>query len=147
MNCGHVLPGRPSMGSWITYGLGSENENLPGFVVLCPGYPIGGPPAWSSAFLPNSYQGTHLPTNETDPEKLIQFIRNNQLSPEQQQQQLALLDRLDRSYIDRVGYQPQLESNIKSMEVAYRMQTEAPAIFDISKESEATYCTTTHRQN
>lgn len=138
MNCGHVLPGRPSMGSWITYGLGSENENLPGFVVLCPGYPIGGPPAWSSAFLPNSYQGTHLPTNETDPEKLIQFIRNNQLSPQQQQQQLELLDRLDRSYIDRLGYQPQLESNIKSMEVAYRMQTEAPAIFDISKESEAT---------
>ncbi len=138
MNSGHQLPGRPAMGSWITYGLGSENENLPGFVVLCPGYPIGGPPAWSSAFLPNSYQGTHLPTNETDPQKLIQFIRNNRLSADQQQHQLELLDRLDRSYLDRIGYQPKLEASIKSMEVAFRMQTEAPAIFDIGKESEAT---------
>ncbi|MCI0621251.1 MAG: DUF1501 domain-containing protein [Acidobacteria bacterium] len=138
MNCGHQLPGRPSMGSWITYGLGSENENLPGFVVLCPGYPIGGPQAWSSAFLPNSYQGTHLPTNETDPEKLIQYIRNSRLTLDQQQHQLELLDKLDRSYLQHVGYQPQLEANIRSMEVAYRMQTEAPQVFDITKESEAT---------
>jgi hypothetical protein len=138
MNCGHPLPGRPSMGSWITYGLGTQNENLPGFVVLCPGYPIGGPQAWSSAFLPNSYQGTQLPTNETDPEKLIQYIRNNRLTPDQQQHQLELLDKLDRSYLQRVGYQPQLEANIRSMEVAYRMQTEAPEVFDITKESAAT---------
>jgi len=138
MNCGHPLPGRPSMGSWISYGLGSENENLPGFIVLCPGYPIGGPQAWSSAFLPNSHQGTHLPSYERDPEKLIQFIRNHRLTPDQQQRQLELLDKLDRSYIGRIGYQPHLEANIKSMEVAFRMQTEAPEIFDVEKETEAT---------
>lgn len=138
MNSGHPLPGRPSMGSWVSYGLGSENENLPGFIVLCPGYPIGGPQAWSSAFLPNSHQGTYLPTGERDPEKLIQFIRNHRLTPDQQHSQLELLDKLDRSYIGRIGYQPQLEANIKSMEVAFRMQTEAPEIFDIAKESPAT---------
>src|SRR5450755_3179630 len=76
MNCGHGLPGRPSMGSWLTYGLGSENHNLPGFVVLCPGYPVLGPQLWSSAFLPASYQGTYIPSGEHTPEKLVQNIRN-----------------------------------------------------------------------
>lgn len=137
MNCGHQLPGRPSLGSWVTYGLGSENENLPGFVVLCPGYPVMGPTLWSSAFLPNSYQGLHVRNSETAPEKLIHNIRNNQLSPLEQQRQLALLDKLDRSYLQRIGYQPDLESAIESMEIAFRMQTEVPAVFDISKESKS----------
>ena len=66
MNCGDKLPGRPSMGSWLTYGLGTENQNLPGFVVLCPGLPVVGPQLWSSAFLPGVYQGTYIPNNETD---------------------------------------------------------------------------------
>jgi len=138
MNSGHILPGRPSMGSWITYGLGTENQSLPGFIVLCPGYPIGGPQAWSSAFLPNAHSGIHVPTNETAPEKLIQYIRNGRLSEDQQQRQLELLGELDASYLQRVGYQPELEANIKSMETAFRMQTEAPGIFDIARESEAT---------
>ena len=63
MNCGHRVPGRPSMGSWLTYGLGSENQNLPGFVVLCPGYPIVGAQLWSSTFLPAIYQGTYIPNS------------------------------------------------------------------------------------
>jgi hypothetical protein len=138
MNCGHQLPGRPCLGSWITYGLGTENENLPAFVVLCPGVPTVGPALWSSAFLPNSYQGTYIPSNETDPEKFIESIHNKSLSPEQQQQQLELMDKLNRTYLTRIGYQPQLESSIKSMEVAFRMQTEAPVVFDISRESPAT---------
>ena len=65
MNCGDIQPGRPSMGSWITYGLGTENQNLPGFVVLCPGTPVVGPPLWNSAFLPGVYQGTHIVNHET----------------------------------------------------------------------------------
>ncbi len=138
MNCGHQLPGRPSLGSWVTYGLGTENQNLPGFVVLCPGYPVMGPVLWSSAFLPNSFQGTYIPNGETDPEKLLRNIRNHTMSADEQQRQLELLDKLDSSYLDRLGYEPQLEASIQSMEVAYRMQTEAPKVFDISRESAAT---------
>ncbi len=137
MNCGHQLPGRPSLGSWVTYGLGTENKDLPGFVALCPGYPVMGPVLWSSAFLPNTYQGAYIPNGEKDPEKLLQNIRNHQLSSSEQQRQLELLDKLDSSYLDQLGYQPQLESSIASMEVAYRMQTEAPKVFDITKEPEA----------
>ena len=81
MNSGDKLPGRPSMGSWLTYGLGTENQNLPGYIVLCPGLPVVGPQLWGSSFLPGVYQGTYIPNNETDPDKLIQFIRNKQLSP------------------------------------------------------------------
>jgi hypothetical protein len=137
MNCGHGLPGRPSMGSWLTYGLGTENRNLPGFVVLCPGYPVLGPQLWSSAFLPASNQGTYIPSGEHTPEKLVQNIRNRLYSQSQQERQLALLDKMNRSYLQQVGYQPQLESSIASMEVAFRMQMEAPGVFDITKESEA----------
>jgi hypothetical protein len=134
MNCGHGLPGRPSMGSWLTYGLGTENQNLPGFVVLCPGYPVLGPQLWSSAFLPASNQGTYIPSGEKTPEKLVQNIRNRVYTHSQQERQLALLDKMNRSYLERVGYQPQLESSIAAMEVAFRMQTEAPEVFDITKE-------------
>jgi hypothetical protein len=138
MNCGHGLPGRPSLGSWLTYGLGSENRNLPGFVVLCPGYPVLGPQLWSSAFLPAAYQGVYIPSGEREPEKLVRNIRNSQYSFDEQERQLSLLDKLNKSYLDRVGYQPQLESSIASMEVAFRMQMEAPDVFDIDKESEST---------
>ena len=80
MNCGHQLTGRPSMGSWITYGLGTENKNLPGFVVLCPGYPVMGPELWSSAFLPNVFGGAYIPTQEREPDRLLQNIRNKSLT-------------------------------------------------------------------
>ncbi|HWB98445.1 MAG TPA: DUF1501 domain-containing protein [Bryobacteraceae bacterium] len=138
MNCGHGLPGRPSMGSWLTYGLGSENQNLPGFVVLCPGYPVLGAQLWDSGFLPSVYQGTYIPSGEKDPERLVQNIRNAHYSADQQKEQLSLLDKLNRSYLSQVGHQPELEAGIQAMEVAYRMQAEAPGVFDISKESEAT---------
>ena len=137
MSCGHQLPGHPSMGSWITYGLGSENENLPGFVVLCPGNPTVGPPLWSSGFLPNSLQGAHIHNNETEPEKLVRNIRNATLGPDDQKRQLTLLERLNRSYLGRLGQQPALESSIEAMEVAFRMQTEAPRVFDITREKES----------
>ena len=138
MNCGEKLPGRPSMGSWITYGLGTENQNLPGFVVLCPGQPVVGPQLWSSTFLPAVYQGTQIPNNETDPDKLIQHIRNKQISLTDQRRQLDLLARLNQLQIDKAGPDPQLEASIQSAEIAYRMQTEAPEVFDITKENEKT---------
>ena len=71
LNCGDKMPGRPSMGSWVTYGLGTENQNLPGFVVLCPGVPVIGHELWSSSFLPAVYQGTYIPNNERKPEQLV----------------------------------------------------------------------------
>lgn len=138
MNCGEKLPGRPSMGSWITYGLGTENKNLPGFVVLCPGQPVVGPQLWSSTFLPAVYQGTQIPNNETDPDKLIQHIRNKRISLTDQRRQLDLLARLNQMQIDKAGPDPQLEASIHSAEIAYRMQTEAPEVFDIAKENEKT---------
>jgi len=138
MNCGHGLPGRPSLGSWLTYGLGTENQNLPGFIVLCPGYPVLGAQLWDSAFLPSMYQGTYIASGEKEPARLLQNIRNSRLSLAEQERQLALVSKLNRSYLDRLGSQPQLEAGIAAMEVAFRMQTEAPDVFDIRKESEAT---------
>ena len=91
MNCGHRVPGRPSMGSWLTYGLGSENQNLPGFVVLCPGYPIVGAQLWSSTFLPAIYQGTYIPNSEKTPDKLISYIRNPSTPLPEQRRALDLL--------------------------------------------------------
>jgi len=138
MNCGENLMSRPSMGSWITYGLGTENQNLPGYVVLCPGQPVVGSPLWNNSFLPAVYQGTYIPNNETDPEKLIRYIRNKQLMPAAQRRELDLLADLNRAHLDRREQDSQLEASIQSMEIAFRMQTEAPDAFDIRKESEAT---------
>ncbi|MBL8176368.1 MAG: DUF1501 domain-containing protein [Bryobacterales bacterium] len=136
LNCGHVLPGHPSMGSWLNYGLGTENQNLPGFVVLCPGLPVIGPQLWSSAYLPAIFQGTHIPNNEKEPEKLIQHLRNKLLAQPEQRKQLDLLSQLNRMHLKREGGDPQLESRIESMEIAYRMQTEAFDAFDVAKEPE-----------
>ncbi|MBM3774497.1 MAG: DUF1501 domain-containing protein, partial [Acidobacteria bacterium] len=135
MNCGDRLSGKPSMGSWLTYGLGTENQNLPGFVVLCPGLPVVGPQLWTSSFLPAVYQGTYIPNHQTDPEKLIQHIRNRELAPAVQRRQLDLVNRINQLHLSRSGDDPQLEGAIASLEIAYRMQTEAPDVFDISKES------------
>jgi hypothetical protein len=137
MNCGHRVPGRPSMGSWLTYGLGSENQNLPGFVVLCPGYPIVGPQLWSSTFLPAIYQGTHIPNNEKTTDKLIRYIRNDSATPAEQRRALDLLAKLNGLQEPRAGGDPQLEASIQASEIAYRMQSEAPEVFDITKEPEA----------
>ena len=137
-NCGILLPGRPSMGSWLTYGLGTENQNLPGFVVLCPGFPVVGPQLWTSSFLPAVYQGTYIPNNETEPEKLIPYIRNKDLGVSDQRRQLDLLAKLNRLNLEQAGPDPELEATIQSAEIAFRMQAEAPEVFDVTKESEAT---------
>ncbi len=138
MNSGDKFPGRPSMGSWLTYGLGTENQNLPGFVVMCPGLPIVGPQLWTSSFLPAVYQGTYIPNNESEPDKLVPYIRNKRMGVSEQRRQLDLLDKLNRIGLGRAGPDGQLEATIQSAEIAFRMQAEAPDVFDISKESEAT---------
>lgn len=136
MNCGHQLPGRPSMGAWVTYGLGTENRNLPGFVVLCPGFPVLGSSLWSAGYMPSQYQGVHIQNAAVEPEKLVPNLRNENLTPAEQRDQLALLDKLNRRHLDRLGHQPQLESAIASMESAYRLQSEAAGVFDIRQEPE-----------
>ena len=143
MNTGANQPGRPSMGSWLTYGLGTDNKNLPGFVVLCPEVPTTvGPPLWNSAFLPPVHQGTYISDNakeqKFDAEKLIPNIKNRTFDLARQKSELDLVSQLDRVQAQRTGADPQLESTIASMETAYRMQTEAPEVFDVSKESAAT---------
>jgi len=150
MNTGHTQVGRPSLGSWLTYGLGSDNQNLPGFVVLCPEVPTTvGPPLWNSAFLPAVHQGTFIADKveketeivgkDFDPKKLISFIHNDKFSLPEQRRELDLLEQLDRLRLQRDAVKdPQLEATLSSMETAYRMQTEAPDVFDIRKESEAT---------
>jgi hypothetical protein len=137
MNCGDKFSGRPSMGSWITYGLGTENQNLPGYVVMCPGLPVLGPPLWTSAFLPGVYQATYIPNGEKTPEKLVQYVHNPEIKLPEQRRQLDLLNQLNAIDLRRSGDDPQLEATIQSAEVAYRMQTEAPDVFDIAKEPEA----------
>ncbi len=136
LNCGHVLPGHPSMGSWLTYGLGTLNQNLPGYVVLCPGVPVIGPQLWTSAYLPSIHQGVHLPNNESEPEKLIQHLRNTHLDTGEQRRQLDLLGKLNRLNLELEGDDPQLEGRIQSMEVAYRMQAEAMDAFNLKQEPE-----------
>lgn len=134
MNTGHQLAGRPSMGSWITYGLGTENRNLPGFMALCPGYPVMGPRLWSSGFLPNIHQGTYIPNGERLPEKLVQNVRNASLSVREQEEQLGLLDRLNKLYLGDGAAQPKVAAGVQAMEVAFRMQAEAPEAFDLERE-------------
>ncbi len=135
MNCGEARQSRPSMGSWVTYGMGSENQNLPGFIAMCPGgLPITETANWRSSFLPGAFQGTYVDTKETDVEKLIADIRNKQLPLETQRKQLDLLQAMNRRHLDERGHDPALESRIHSFELAYRMQTDAADAFDISRE-------------
>ena len=139
MNCGDSRLPRPSFGSWATYGLGSENQNLPGFVAMCPGgYPIVATQNWRSSFLPGAYQGTYLNTANTDVEKLVDNIRNANLNQHEQRQQLDLLQKFNRRHLQQHAEDPLLEARIQAHELAFRMQTEAADVFDLSKESKWT---------
>jgi hypothetical protein len=135
MNCGIQQPTRPCMGSWLSYGLGSENQNLPGFVVLCPGKPVVGPALWSSSFLPGIYQGTHINNAKIDPKKVIGHINNQNLSQSSQRRLLDLMQKLNRDHLQSRGQDLALEARIESLEMAFRMQFEAQDAFDIGKES------------
>jgi hypothetical protein len=135
LNCGEARLPRPSMGSWVTYGLGTVNQNLPGFITMCPGgYPIQESQNWQSAFLPGIYQGTYINTQHQEIEKLIEHIKNKFESLEEQRQQLELLHQLNEQHAQRRAQDAQLEARIQSFELAYRMQIDATDAFDIEKE-------------
>ena len=139
MNCGDGRQPRPSLGSWVTYGLGTENRNLPGFVVMCPGgYPIVTTQNWRSAFLPGVFQGTYLDTNNTQVDKLIAHIRNSELSADRQREQLDFVKALNDKHAADRQHDMQLEARINTFELAFRMQTEASTAFDLSKETKET---------
>lgn len=139
LDIGANQPNRPSMGSWITYGLGTENADLPGFVVLCHrGHPRPGPTGWSNSFLPGSSAGTYVDTYQMKPENVLRNLRNPHLSPSQQRQQLTLLQRMNQLHLDRTERNQALEARIESLELAFRMQFAAPEAFDISRESKST---------
>jgi hypothetical protein len=138
MNCGDARLPRPSMGSWVTYGLGSENQNLPGFIAMCPGgYPIVATQNWRSAFLPGAYQGTYIDTQHTELSKLIANIKNDALSTTEQRRMLDLVHRLNQQHLQARGNDAQLEARIQSFELAYRMQGEAAEAFDVNREPAA----------
>src|SRR5262245_27714618 len=135
MNCGEARLVRPSFGSWLTYGLGSENQNLPGFIAMCPGgYPIQESQNWQAAFLPGVYQGTYIDTQHTQLERLIENIRNRAVTRDQQRQQLDLLAQLNQRHLSERGSDPQLEARTQSFELAYGMQRGAEDPFDVSRE-------------
>jgi hypothetical protein len=180
MNTGANQQGRPSMGAWLTYGLGTENQNLPGYVVLCPDVPTTvGPPLWSNGFLPAIHQGTFIsnrvqtaadnpdgegaademttgemparkdkekdkdkPVKVTiertfDPKKLVSYVNNPKFSLVEQRREMDLLQKLEKIRQQQSGEDRQVEAVVQSMETAYRMQTEAPDVFDVRKESQA----------
>jgi len=139
MNTGESRLVRPSMGSWVTYGLGTENQNLPAYVSMCPGgMPLLESQNWQSAFLPGIFQGSYVDTRSTDPEKLIENIRNKIAPDGAQRKQLDLLMKLNRQHQSSRDADPQLEARIQSFELAYRMQSEATDAFDVSKETKQT---------
>ena len=134
MNCGASIMARPSIGSWITYGLGSENQNLPGFVVLVPkGMPVAGADNWQSSFLPGAFQGTYIETQDRKASQLIENLKNSQIDPAAQRAQLDLAAALNRKHF-ATRHDPALESRIQSFETAFRMQTAATDAFDIDRE-------------
>ncbi len=135
MNTGHMRQVRPSFGSWLTWGMGQENDDLPGFIALVPGgMPVGGAGNWRAAFLPGAFQGTHVDTSKADPADLIEHIRNARMAPERQREQFALLRSFNaRHALERPGDEA-LEARIRSFELAYRMQLEATDAFDVTQE-------------
>ncbi len=138
MNTGSIALPRPSVGSWLLYGLGTENQSLPGFVVMCPkGLPTAQSANWRNAFLPGIYQGTHVDTQNEDPEALIANIQNEYMLRKQQRKQLSFIQDLNGIHQAQREGDPDLEARIHSLELAFRMQSEALDAFDISKEPQA----------
>lgn len=135
MNSGDQRLVRPSMGSWLTWGMGSENQNLPGFIAMVPGgMPVGGAGNWRSAFLPGVYQGTRVDTSNPDPKQLIQHVNNDRLTPVEQKSQFELLQALNAQHLDARPNEAALEARIRSFELAYRMQMEVTDAFDVQQE-------------
>jgi len=139
MNVGHLQPTRPSMGSWLTYGLGTENQDLPGFIAMSPrAQPRNKLANWGNAFLPGAYTGTYVNIHEMKPDHIMQDLKNNWLPKVDQRHQADLLTRLNQLDLQRQQHDPQLEASIQTMEMAFRMQFAVPDAFDTSKESKET---------
>ncbi len=135
LHTGHGLQGRPSMGAWVTYGLGSENRNLPGFVVINAGaIPPGGLDCFSNGFLPATYQGSIFVRSGPP----VANVERADKTPAIQRRKLQLMETLDRSLLAQTGKQDALESAIANYELAFRMQTAAPELADLSQETQAT---------
>ncbi len=138
MNCGDSVQPRPSFGSWALYGLGTENQNLPGFVSLCPGgLPIKDSENWQSAFLPGVFQGTFVDPQHREVDRLIENIRSPHATRDMQRRQLDLLASLNDVHLRNHASDPRLEARIESFELAFRMQMEASDAFDLSREPES----------
>jgi hypothetical protein len=138
MNCGDSAQVRPSVGSWVLYGMGTENQNLPGFISMCPGgLPIKDTENWQAAFLPGAYQGTYIDSNNQSLGKLIENIEHPHISSSSQRRQLELLNRLNAKH--RAAHiDERLDARIHSYELAFRMQQDARDAFDIADETQAT---------
>ncbi|MCS7467999.1 DUF1501 domain-containing protein [Stieleria sp. ICT_E10.1] len=138
MNTGESRLVRPSVGSWLTYGLGSENSNLPSFVTMCPGgYPIKESQNWQNAFLPGKYQATYVDTSHRQVDRLLENIRSELVAGTDQRQQLDLLANLNRQHAASRPHDERLQSRIESFELAYRMQSEAADAFDVTREPQS----------
>ena len=134
MHSGNQQPTRPSLGSWVSYGLGSENANLPPFVVLCPRLPVVGPQLWSSSFLPGEHQGMSVDTSALDVPSMIANLRHPRLARPEQRRQLDLIQRLNGLHRDARPHEAALDAQISALEMAYQMQTEAGEAFDLDRE-------------
>ena len=138
MNTGSLRMAKPSLGSWVLYGLGSDNQNMPGYVSLRPGgMPPGGVQNWGSAFLPGNFQATSVSTKATTVEGMLQNIKNPYLKGSEQRRQLDLVQQLNAARATTLKQDAQLEARIAAFEMAYRMQMEATDAFDIGKEPES----------
>ena len=139
MNAGHLQPSRPSMGSWMVYGLGTENQNLPGFIAMSPrAQPRNKLANWSNAFLPGAYTGTYVNIHDMKPERILDDLKNKWLPQVDQRKQADLLARLNQLDLNRQQGDRQLEASIQAMEMAFRMQFAVPDAFDTSRETKST---------
>ena len=139
MNAGYLQPTRPSMGAWMVYGLGTENQDLPGFISMSPrAQPRNKLANWGNAFLPGAYAGTYVNIHEMKPEHIMQDLKNNWLPKLDQRHQADLLSKLNQMDLQRQSHDPQLEASIQTMEMAFRMQFAVPDAFDTSTESKET---------
>jgi hypothetical protein len=133
---------RPSMGSWVLYGLGAENQNLPGFITIKPSLGHGGANNWASSFLPGEYQGTAIGNSgmkveEIEPEP-VPYLISRGLPGDHQRFELDMLQKINRRHAEANDHDPELDARISALELAFRMQIQAPEAFDVAKESEAT---------
>src|SRR5438067_11031220 len=137
MHSGNQQPIRPSMGSWISYGLGTENQNLPAFVVLAPRRPVVGPQLWSNSFLPGAHQGMAVNATDMRVDRIVPNLGRPDLGPDEQKKQLDLLQALNRLHRDDRPEDAALDAQVQALETAFHMQREAAEAFDVSKEPQA----------